>query len=714
MTNIPLKDILINARQESVQMHHYYLGVEHLFIAMLQIQGGLTAGILEEQGFTAEYIMNAVRRKIEPGAQQRLWVGFPYTPRMEAILEAARGFAYDHNNPEITEREILNAILIEKDSLPIRVLKSLGLNIDQLAETARTYTLVKNPQLPNIILSFGEDFDTEQDITREQLFVLRRMFPDTPHVRIERRLTGFRDALILVVTPLDSDGREQAPVVAKIDLVDTIMEEFLRYEAHVKNALPLRTARLEGLPTTPDASELGGLKYTLVPLSGITPQDLRSHVQSEGSQRLGEILRKELFGKFGPTWWKQKRPYRFQTWAEYDWVLPPILILNYAPEKDAPANPQVLNPFNRARAKAKLKELKFNDFVVLEQFTVQKIDRAKNMIKLATGFGSEADKHALKVEVRGLDITRTPLYSGKPVERLTGKVWKTRHEILIEAARSLDPHFSLTGRWIPFGDHNLPNPLLAYDDLLERHVNGSMSKIHGDFHLGNILVGPDESAWLIDFAHTRDGHTLFDWATLEVSLLGDAIMPKLSDTWDDAYLVARYLAALDNPQHLPEINDELRKNLVAIAVIREIAHECLTLKDNWFEYYVALTFCALRAVTWEGMSLGGRRLMFLLSAIAIMELNRKFSNEPALGTPSPEENDLTDQSMTPISAERHARSQMDDAAASNPKPTPPRIMMTRKFGDPDANADDERSTELLKSPAEPNQKLPSEPEPPQD
>ena len=67
MTVISLKDILINARQESVQMRHHFLGVEHLFIAMLQIQGGITSSIIEDYGLTAEYVIDAIRRKTDKG-----------------------------------------------------------------------------------------------------------------------------------------------------------------------------------------------------------------------------------------------------------------------------------------------------------------------------------------------------------------------------------------------------------------------------------------------------------------------------------------------------------------------------------------------------------------------------------------------------------------------------------------------------------------------
>ena len=67
MPEIALKDILINARQESFRMQHYYLGVEHLFIGLLDIQGGLTVSLLEERGLTTEYVVDAIRRKAGTG-----------------------------------------------------------------------------------------------------------------------------------------------------------------------------------------------------------------------------------------------------------------------------------------------------------------------------------------------------------------------------------------------------------------------------------------------------------------------------------------------------------------------------------------------------------------------------------------------------------------------------------------------------------------------
>jgi hypothetical protein len=643
MSTILLRDILISARQEAVQMGHYYLGVEHLFIALLQIQGGLASSILEVYGLSADYVIDTLRRKTDRGVTQILWVGIPYTPRTDIVLDIANEMALENGGKEASERDLLCAILQEGDSLPTRVLQTLNVDVANFSGVARTHTLVKEPQPPDILIIFGETFDHADTIQREHLFILRRMFSSYSRIRIERRLTGFSSALILVVTPIRADNREDSSVVVKIDQTDNILDEVQRYETHVKHSLPLRTARLEDIPTAPDSSQLAGVKYTLVANDDGLPQDLRNLVQEHGADGVGRLIQRGLYSQFNKTWWQQRRPFRFQVWKEYDWLLPPILTLEFVSEKNLSENVHLLKiPFNRAKLKSKLQELQFGDVVVLENFIVQRIDRENNVLKLAIGYGGEADKRAYKIEVKGMNLSKSTYYRGQMIERIVGTVWKTRHDLFVDAARALEPDFDIRGQWIPVGDQQLPNPLLAYEDLLDRHVNGSMSKVHGDLHLGNILVGPNNTTWLIDFAHTRDGHALFDWASLEVSLLGDAVMPATGEDWNAVRDILHYLAALDAPTDAPSVSAEVFSGIASVAAIREIARDCLTTRDNWYEYHIALTLCALRAITWTTMPLGSRRLLFLLAALSMRELTRKPINASSLDTPAVDEADRTD------------------------------------------------------------------------
>ncbi len=642
MAHVLLKDILINARQESVRMRHFYIGVEHLFTALLEVQGGLTTSILAEHGLAPEYVVDAIRRKIGKGSKHRLWAGMPYTPRAEVVLGIANDIALDNEHEEIEERDLLIAICEEKDSAPIRVLRSLKLDLAMLAEAARTREPSADIRSPDIRIEFGPDFDRNDSLTTEQLFILRRMFYGYASLRIERRLTGFTKALLLAVTPINAENQEGATVVVKIDQTDNILDESQRYENHVKDTLPLLTARLEDRPTAPETSDLAGIKYTLVASSGAIPQDLRSRVRTSGAVGLGQLLRQQLYSHFSKTWWQKRRSYRFEVWKEYDWVLPPVLTLELVPDQEEMPTSHVLRvPFNRARLNARLRQLEYGDFVALENFTVQRVDRENNVLKLAAGFGTEADKHAYKIEVRGFDLEQDLFYRGEVVERLVGRVWKTRDETLNHAARTLEPDFDLRANTIPWNSSKLPNPLTGYEPLLDRHVNGSLSKIHGDLHLGNILAGPNDSTWLIDFAHTRDGHTLFDWATLEVSLLGDAVMPAAGESWQAARTILDHLAALHAHTPVEPADPSIASAMSAVAALREIVQECLTTEGDWSEYFIALSLCALRAVTFETMSLGGRRLMFLLSALTLHELHQKIRTS-SMDTSSPDESDITE------------------------------------------------------------------------
>lgn len=645
MSTIALKDILIGARQEAYRMRHFYLGAEHLFVSLLEIRGSIASSLMKEHGLTPEYVINAIRRKVGKGSRHRLWAGVPNTPRLEIVLDIAGDLALEHGRDEVNERDLLLALFMERDSVPIRVLQALGMtDIDHLAQMAAEYTIADDSHRPYIDVTYGPGFDQSTRLSVEQMLVLRRMFYGYQQIRVERRLVGgYSDALLLVVTPLHADGRADAAVVTKISHVDPILDEARRYEMRVRNSLPPLTARLEDKPAAPEGVGLAGLKYTLVAAgNNRIPKDLRAVVDDWTPAQLGAWIKRELFPSFGQLWWQQNRPYRFQAWREYDWLLPPILTLELSPEKQLP--PQgftVRMPLKRSR----LRSLEYGDLVAVENFVVQKIYPDRDAIQLAAGHGTES-AHAYKIEIRGVDLAANTFYRGEIIENIIGSVWKTRSEQLTQAVRGLEPDFDPTLERIPGVDDfddKLPNPIIAFDGLLDSYVDGTLSTIHGDLHLGNIMIGPNDSSFLIDFAHTRDGHTLFDWAVLEINLLTDVVMPATADSWADIRAIIQQLMALNGglPPHDPQ--DPITQALAAVAKIREIVRECLALENKWSEYYIALAFCALRAMMWETLPRGSRRLMLMVAALAIQELRTRFRPGSDSDMHSP---DVTDINMS--------------------------------------------------------------------
>ncbi|MCB9451631.1 MAG: phosphotransferase [Anaerolineaceae bacterium] len=678
--SILLRDILIRARQESLQAHHYYLGVEHLFIALLHIEGGLTQTVLQAQQIPHREVLKTIYRKIGRGSGPASWPGVRYTPRTEAILDMANDLMLSSGRTDITERDLFSVIVTEKESLPMRLLKIMGADLSKMEQAAYTQSLTLEPHLPDVIIEFGPD-DDRSEIPELQLVVLRRMFSKYAKIRIERRLTGFRNALILVATPIHANNQENMPVVVKIDQRDAITEEAQHYAEHIKDAATLYTARLEEEPTYLENAPLGGLKYTLVANNGIIPMDLRNRIQQYGVERLPELFNEMLYNRFKKYWWGQARPYRFLVWQEYDWVLPSILTLDLKTD-DTPATTHLLRiPFRRAHLRNTLKKLNPGDAVTLENFTVQKFDYRNKVLKLALKYGAEAENRAFRIDVRLPNIERT-YYRGEIVDQLVGTVWKTRDAMLLDAVRALDPIFNPTSGRISVGPYEMDNPLHYYDQLLDYPIHGSASRIHGDLNLSNILVGPENGLWLIDFGHTREGHTLFDWAALEVSLLGDAVMSQAGDSWEAAVKALRAVIAINNFKLPPRsTNPNINQAFDSVIQIRRIAALCMAAPKHWEEYFVALALCSLRALSWDTMPLGGRRLMFLLAGIIIQDLTSKATL--AVGdTPSPDmtenlavvqitsitqdsiENELPQQqteSRTPFSSSSLNTKQLDDS-----------------------------------------------------
>jgi hypothetical protein len=614
-----MKDIEINARLESTRMRHFFLGVEHYFVGMLDIPGGLLPRLIETHGLTPEYLKDAVRRYTGRGANKRpRYAGIPTTPRAATILNLAYELARESGRDEADERDLLLATLEEGSSIPVRVLRRLGIDLRQLMEQAAADSSRPAQRHGLLKIDFGSQFDPSGALSDDEVFILRRMFYGYASIRIERRLTGgYSGAAVVLVTPIHADASEDALVVVKIGEADSLLDEERRYNTFVRNTLPPLTARLED-KTTAEHLDLAGLKYTFVADRRGMSASLRVQAQELGAERLGDWLKEELFPYFGRNWWTQRRPYRFTAWAEYDWLLPPLLTLDFVAEDEAksagkPSAFTVRDPVKRSRAEA----LEYGDLVAVENFVVQKLYRDKKMLRLSLGLKtSETMYNAHRILVRQVDPTASGFFRGEMVDTLYGRVWKTRRDSFAEALSILDPDFDPHAADIPFSDagDTVANPLLNYDPLLDRTVNGAWSKIHGDLNLGNILTGPNDSPFLIDFAHARSGHTAFDWASLEISILAEIVVPSVGSEWSAARRIAPILAGLHRGDGLP--NDAIGAALRPIMAVRAIAAECLSTPNDWVEYDLALAMASLRALTWNTMSVGARRLMLFVAGMA--------------------------------------------------------------------------------------------------
>ncbi|MBN1287073.1 MAG: phosphotransferase [Anaerolineae bacterium] len=599
-----LQNLLPQMEIESARQGHYYLGVEHLMMALTRIENGITANALKELGLSPRFIRHSIRAAAGPGDSRRHWPGFRPTPRYESIMERAHKSAGARRERYIGERDLLLAILEEGESMAVRVLAGLGIDLERLKARAAGWEDPPTATYP-LVPVIGANLDAAHKR------VLSQLFRSYTRLTIIRTFHGFSDATVLLVRPTKPDGRADADVVVKMDRGRVIQYEKLRYDSYVRSTLPPVTARITDPPVVLDDPDVGGLKYTFVGQQNVFhTQNLYDYVEANGPADLAQIIKKGVFASFGWGWWDQRQPYNFALWQEYEHVLPSALEIALEPAWDGEGTTHVLEPRGKWSREDKLKA---GDLVTLKNFTIYRAYPDRREYRLVAGASPLAEDRANRVVVRNAPSSLST--QGDRLPELVGRVVRTRKDILYERAKQTFPEVDLSGATIDLTPGlALHNPLVAYNTLLRATWDGTLSTIHGDLHLGNILIDADRRAWLIDFTWTRDGHTLFDWAVLEVSILTDVVAPLVKDNID---LALKALAALNKQEPLPSFpNDALTQAFEGLAVVRDIVHRCLANANAWDEYFAGFAMCALRAITWATLTPEARRLIFIAAALA--------------------------------------------------------------------------------------------------
>ncbi len=126
------KQILALAKQESENLQHFYLGVEHIFIALTKVENGVTQAILQQSNLDPKQARDMILRFVGNGDGHRYWNGIRVTPRCEAVLKLASERARMNKEALIEEKDLLLAILEEGESIPVRVLQKMNVSIKEL------------------------------------------------------------------------------------------------------------------------------------------------------------------------------------------------------------------------------------------------------------------------------------------------------------------------------------------------------------------------------------------------------------------------------------------------------------------------------------------------------------------------------------------------------------------------------------------------------
>jgi ATP-dependent Clp protease ATP-binding subunit ClpC len=125
------KNAINVAREVAYRLSHNYIGTEHLLIGLLEVEG-VASKILEENGVTVEKVLELVNQLIAPNTGVEMIDAGSFTPRSKRILDQSYKEAAKFKAPLVGTEHILIALIKESDCIAVRLLNTLGVNVQKV------------------------------------------------------------------------------------------------------------------------------------------------------------------------------------------------------------------------------------------------------------------------------------------------------------------------------------------------------------------------------------------------------------------------------------------------------------------------------------------------------------------------------------------------------------------------------------------------------
>ena len=141
--------VLDTAKKISRSYKHGYIGSEHLLLAFLEEGGSVVSEILKKNEVSADAVRELIKEQIAPDFDVMLMERDGYTPRLIDILRLSEEIALSMDEDKISTEHILIAIIRDVDNLAVRILNTLGVNLQKL--------------FVDILMAIGEDVNKYKD-----------------------------------------------------------------------------------------------------------------------------------------------------------------------------------------------------------------------------------------------------------------------------------------------------------------------------------------------------------------------------------------------------------------------------------------------------------------------------------------------------------------------------------------------------------------------
>ena len=126
------KTALQLAAKAAKDLHQSYIGSEHLLVGLVREKTGVAAKILQDNGVDEIQLISMIKDLIAPESNLAVLERDGYSPRAARILEDSHRQAHRYGNQMTGTEHILLALLREGENVGLRLLNTVGINIQKL------------------------------------------------------------------------------------------------------------------------------------------------------------------------------------------------------------------------------------------------------------------------------------------------------------------------------------------------------------------------------------------------------------------------------------------------------------------------------------------------------------------------------------------------------------------------------------------------------
>ena len=147
--NEEAQNILIKAKLEMLELHHPYVGTEHLLLAILHTKNNLSER-LENYNLTYNRFKKEILKTIGKGSKKSEF--FLHTPLLKKVIENAIMDSKENNNGIVTINHLFSSLLDVGEGIAIRILLGMNIDLDEMYDEFTEKIYEKKNQVKKLLI----------------------------------------------------------------------------------------------------------------------------------------------------------------------------------------------------------------------------------------------------------------------------------------------------------------------------------------------------------------------------------------------------------------------------------------------------------------------------------------------------------------------------------------------------------------------------------